>query len=100
MSTASICASEWGAAIPVDHRRRLDLLREEFRGRSDREDWVAAWWWCLPEDDRRMLCVLAGLDGSAEFADRRWERISDDNRAAIVACARSWARKLDVMRRV
>jgi hypothetical protein len=97
---AHVEVAAWGAGIPADHRRRLELVREEFRAKSDREYWVADWWGALRLDDRRMLCTLAGLDNSEEFVNRRWERLSDGSRDAICSTARQWARKLAVMCRI
>jgi hypothetical protein len=89
-----------GAGVPAEHRRRFELLKQEFLAKSDLEYWKAEWWWALRLDGRRMLCTLAGLDNSEEFCNRTWERISDGNRAVICATAREWAQKLAVMRRI
>ena len=95
-----VSAPACDSGVPLEHRRRFELLKEEFRAGADLEYWKADWWWDLRLDGRRMLCTLAGLDNSEEFCNRKWERISNDNRAVICETAREWAQKLAVMRRI
>lgn len=83
--------------VPPAYQEKLEQLKEEFRGRAS-QDWRARWWARLTLEQRRTLAVLSGVDDDERTVCRGWLSISADNRAALVATGREWARLLEPVR--
>jgi hypothetical protein len=61
------------------------MLRESFAHGRGYQDGLAVWWSRIPQDERRLLLALVGLDDSEESARRPWPQFIQPDRDRMVA---------------
>jgi hypothetical protein len=85
-------------------RRNLSLLREVFLHRAPAEggstafEFVAAWWFGMRVEERRLLLAFCGLDDSEESAARPWPQLLQEHRDRLLTECKRLARLLSVLR--